>query len=108
MEQYCLKNNQKVWSFLEEAWAEYAEKNDFGNIYSQKKTILDISSNTPDYEEAQEEELPADCLCVWDEIEDCPWKAKRCKDKDNDDGSDDEDGCSRPWKRTRDGSQRLP
>ncbi len=43
-----------------------------------------------------------------DEIKDCPWKAKRGKDKDNDDGSDDEDGCSRPWKRASDGSQRLP
>jgi hypothetical protein len=104
----AFKNNQKVWSCLEEAWAKYAEENDFGNIYSQKRTIQDISSNTPDYEEAQEEELPVDCFCVRDEIEDCPWKAKRGKDKDNDNGTDDEDGCSRPWKRARDGSQHLP
>ncbi len=47
-------NNHGIWSNLEEAWAKYAEENDFGNIYSQKKTRLDISSNTPDYEEAQE------------------------------------------------------
>jgi hypothetical protein len=47
------------WSNLEEAWAKYAEENDFGNIYSRKKMRLDISSNTPNYEEAQEEELPA-------------------------------------------------
>ncbi len=44
----------------------------FGNIYSRKKTRLDISSDTPDYEEAQEEELPVDCFCVRDEINDCP------------------------------------
>jgi hypothetical protein len=42
-------NNHGIWSNLEEAWAEYAEENDFGNIYSQKKTRLDNSSNTPDY-----------------------------------------------------------
>ncbi len=53
-------NNHGIWSNLEEAWAEYTEKNDVGNIYSQKKTRLDISSDTPDYEKAQEEELPAD------------------------------------------------
>jgi hypothetical protein len=58
-------NNHGIWSNLEEAWAEYAEENDFGNIYSQKKRRLNISSNTSDYEDAQEEELPADCFCVW-------------------------------------------
>jgi hypothetical protein len=47
-------NNHGIWSNLEEAWAKYAEENDFQNIYSQKKTRLDISSNTPDNEEAQE------------------------------------------------------
>ncbi len=40
------------------------EENDFGDIYSQKKTRLDILSDTPDYEEAQEEELPAHHFCV--------------------------------------------
>ncbi len=81
----------------------------FGNIYSQKKTRLDIPSNTPDYEEAQEEELPADCFCARDEISNCPWKEnKRGKHENNDDGSDDEYGCSRPWKRARDGSHHLP
>ena len=44
-------NNHGIWSYLEEAWAKYAEENEFGNIYSQKKTRLNISSNTPDYEE---------------------------------------------------------
>ncbi len=68
-----------------------------------------ISSDTPDYEEAQEEELPVDCFCVWDEINDCPWKEnKRDKHEDYDNGSDDEYGCSRPWKRARDGSHCLP
>jgi hypothetical protein len=85
------------------------QRNNFGNIYSQKKTRLDISSNTPDHEEAQEEELPADCFCVWDEINDYPWKEnKRGEHENNDDGSDDEYGCSRPWKRARDGSHCLP
>ncbi len=102
-------NNHGIWSNLEEAWAEYAEENDFGNIYSRKKTRLDISSNTPDYEEAQEEELPADQFCVQDEINGCPWKEnKRGKYENYDDGSDDEYGCSRPWKRARDGSHCLP
>jgi hypothetical protein len=50
VEGYCFAINHGIWSNLEEAWAEYAKENDFGNIYSQKKTILDISSNTPDYE----------------------------------------------------------
>jgi hypothetical protein len=82
-------NNHGMWSNLEEAWAKYAEENDFGNIYSRKKTRLGISSNTPDYEEAQEEELPADHFCVQDEINDCPWKEnKRGKHEDDDDGSD--------------------
>ncbi len=43
-----------IWSNLEGAWAEFPEENNFGNMYSQKKTRQDISSNTPDYEEAQE------------------------------------------------------
>jgi hypothetical protein len=97
-------NNHGIWSNLEEAWGEYAEENDFGNIYSQKKTRLDISSNTPDYEEAQEEELPADSFYVQDEINDCPWKENKSgKHEDDDDGY----GCSRPWKRARDGSHCL-
>ncbi len=50
-----------------------------------------------------------DCFFVLDEINDCPWKeTKRGKHEDNDDGSDNEYGCSRPWKRARDGSHRLP
>ncbi len=44
-------------------------------------------------------------FCVRDEIDDCPWKAKR---GEYDDGSDDENGYGRPWKRARDGRQRLP
>jgi hypothetical protein len=54
VEGYCLQKNHGIWSNLEKALAKYAEENDFGNIYSQKKTRLDISSNTSDYEEAQE------------------------------------------------------
>ena len=82
-------NNHGIWSNLEEAWAKYAEENDFGNIYSRKKMRLDISSNTPDYEEAQEEELSANLFCVRDEINDCPWKEnKRGKHEDYGDGSD--------------------
>ncbi len=53
-------NNCSIWSDLEGAWSKYAEENNFGCMYSQKNTRQDISSNTPDYEEAQEEELPAD------------------------------------------------
>ncbi len=94
-------NKLRVWSNLEEAWAVYADENDFENVYSQKKTRLD----TPDYEETQGEDLPVDCFCVRDEIDDCPWKAIRGED---DDESDDENGCGRPWKRARDGSQHLP
>jgi hypothetical protein len=102
-------NNHGIWSNLEEAWAKYTEENDVGNIYSKKKTRLNISSDTPDYEEAQEEELPADCFCVWDEINNCPWKEnKRGEDEDNGDGCDGEYGCSGLWKRARDGSHHLP
>ena len=53
-------NNCGIWSDLEGAWAEYAEENNFGSMYSQKNTRQVISSNTPDYEEDQEEELPVD------------------------------------------------
>ena len=70
-------------------------------MYSQKKTRLD----TPDYEVIQGEDLPVDCFCVRDEIDNCLWKAIRGED---DDESDDENGCGRLWKRARDGSQRLP
>jgi hypothetical protein len=63
--------------------------------YSQKKTRLDISSNTPDYEEAQEEEITADSFCVWDEINYYQWKEnEKGKHKDNVNWSDDEYGCS--------------
>jgi hypothetical protein len=102
-------NNHGLWLNLEETWDKYAEVNDFGNIYSQKITRIDISSNASDYGEAQEEELPADCFCVQDEINDCPWKEnKKGEHEDNDNGSDDEYGCSRPWKRAMDGSHHLP
>jgi hypothetical protein len=53
-------NNCGIRSDLEGAWAEYAEENNFGSMYSQKNTRQVISSNTPDYEEDQEEELPVD------------------------------------------------
>ncbi len=72
-------------------------------MYSQKKTRLEL--DTPDYEVTLGDALPADLSCVQDEIDYCPWKAKRGED---DDGSDDENGCGRPWKRARNGSQRLP
>ena len=72
-------------------------------MYSQKKTRLEL--DTLDYEETQGEDLPADLFCVRDEIDYCPWKAKRGED---DNGSDDENGCGRPWKRARNGSQHLP
>ncbi len=45
---------------------------------------------------------------MWDEFNDCPWKEKSGEDEDNDDGSDNEYGCSRPWKRAKDGSHCLP
>jgi hypothetical protein len=72
-------------------------------VYSRKKTRLELY--TPDYEETQGEDLPADLFCVRDEIDYCPWKAKRGED---DDGSDDENEYGRLWKRARDGSQHLP
>ncbi len=71
-------NNCGIWSDLEGAWAEYAEENNFGNMYSQKNTRHDISSNTPDYDEAQEKELPADHFSVQDEMNDCQ-NGKRTK-----------------------------
>jgi hypothetical protein len=64
-------NNCGIWSDFEGAWATYAEENNFGNIYSQKNTRHDISSDTPDYEEAQEEEVRAERFCVRDEMNDC-------------------------------------
>ena len=30
----AFNNNLRVWSDLEKAWANYAEENDFGNVYS--------------------------------------------------------------------------
>jgi hypothetical protein len=30
----AFNNNLRVWSDLEKAWADYAEENDFGNVYS--------------------------------------------------------------------------
>jgi hypothetical protein len=99
--------NCGIWSNLEGAWAEYAEENNFGNMYSQKKTRQDISSDTLDYEEAQEEELPADCFCVQDEINNCPWTENKTGE-DDEDGSDYDDECSRPRKRAKDGNQHLP
>ncbi len=63
-----------------------------GNIYRQKNTRHDISSDTPDYEEAQEEELPANRFCVRDEMNDCPSKENKTH-KDNEDGSDYDNKC---------------
>ncbi len=77
-------NKCGIWSDLERAWAEYAEENYFENLYSKKKTRQDISSDTPDYTEAQEEELPAGHFCARDEMNNCPWK-------ENKTGKDDED-----------------
>jgi hypothetical protein len=37
-------------------------------MYSQKVSRQDITNDTPDYEGAQEEELPANCFCVQDEM----------------------------------------
>jgi hypothetical protein len=39
-------NNCGIWSEFEGAWAVYAEENNFGNMYSQKNTRHDISSDT--------------------------------------------------------------
>jgi hypothetical protein len=76
-------------------------------MYSQMNTRQDISSNTPDYEEAQEEELPADRFCVWDEMNNCPWKQNKTG-KDNEDGSDYDNACSGPRKRAKEGNHHLP
>jgi hypothetical protein len=76
-------------------------------MYSRKNTRHDISSNTTDYEEAQEEELPADHFCVWDEMNNCPWKENKTV-KGDEDGSDYDDECSGPWKRAKEGNHRLP
>jgi hypothetical protein len=54
----AFNNNLRVWSDLEKAWAVYAEENDFGNVYSRKKTRLEL--DTTDCEETQGEDLPAD------------------------------------------------
>ncbi len=67
----------KYGQTLRELGPRYAEENNFGNMYIRQKTRQDISSNTPDYEEAQEEELPTDCFCVRDEIDNCPWKENK-------------------------------
>ncbi len=72
-------------------------------MYSRKKTRLEL--DTTDCEETQGEDLPVDLFCVRDEIDDCPWKAKR---GEYDNGSDDENGCGRPWNRAKDGRQHLP
>ncbi len=93
-------NNCDIWSDLEGAWAEYAEENNFGNIYSQKNTRHDISSDTPDYEEAQEEELPADRFSVRDEMNNCLSKENKTH-KEDEDGSDYDNECSGPWKRAK-------
>jgi hypothetical protein len=100
-------NNCGIWSDLEGAWAEYAEENNFGNMYSQNNTRHDISSNTPDYEEAQEEELPDDHFCVRDEMNNCPWKENKTHE-DNEDGSDYDNECSGPRKRAKEGNHCLP
>jgi hypothetical protein len=77
-------------------------------MYSQKNTRQDISSSTPDYEEAQEEELPANHFCVQDEMNDCPWKENKTG-KDYEDGSDYDNECSSgPRKRAKEGNHRLP
>ncbi len=76
-------------------------------MYSWKNTRQDISSNTPDYEEAQEEELPAGCFCVQDEMNNCPWK-ENSTGKDNEDGSDYDNKCSGLRKRAKEGNHRLP
>ncbi len=98
----AFNNNLGVWSDLEKAWPDYAEENDFRNVYSRKKTRLEL--DTTDCEETQGGDLPVDLFCVRDEIDNCPWKAKR---GEYDNGSDDENGCGRPWKRARDGRQHL-
>jgi hypothetical protein len=76
-------------------------------MYSQKNTRQDISTNTPDYEEAQEEELSADLFCVWDEMNDCSWKENKTG-KDNEDWSDCDDECSGPQTRANEGNCHLP
>ena len=79
-------NQVGVWSNLEEAWDFYMLENNFGNVYSRKKTRLDTPAEY-DEETQQVEDLPEDRFGVLGEIEDCPRKAKRGKD---DDESDDE------------------
>jgi hypothetical protein len=60
---------------------------------SQKNTRHDISSDIPDYEEAQEEELPANNFCVRVEMNKCPWKENKTH-MDDENGSDYDDVCS--------------
>jgi hypothetical protein len=68
---------------------------------------IHISSNTPDKEEAQVEELPANRFCAWDEMNNCPWKENKTG-KDNEDGSDYDNECSGPQKRAKEGNHHLP
>jgi hypothetical protein len=44
-------------------------------VYSRTKIRLEL--DTTDCEETQWEDLPVDLFCVQDEIDDCPWKAKK-------------------------------
>ena len=97
-------NKVGVWSGLEEAWELYALENNFGNVYSRKKTRLDTPAEFGE-ETQQVEDLPEDWFCVLGEIEDCPWKANRRREEDE---SDDENGYGSPRKRARDGNHRLP
>ncbi len=76
-------------------------------MYSQKNTRQDISSNTPYYEEAQEEELPSDRFCVRDKMNNCPWKENKTG-KDDENESDYDNKCSGPQKRAKEGSHNLP
>ena len=96
------RNMVNAWSNLEKDWAEYAEENNFGNMYTRKVTSKDTSSDSPhdDNEgEGQDRGLPADRFDL--ENEDCPWKNRYNKNDDVSD-LDSEDSCtSRPQKRSR-------
>ena len=97
-------NTAGVWENLEEAWELYAEENNFGRVYSRKKTGMDTSAEY-DGETPEVEYLPGNRFCMMGEIEDCPWKAIK---GDDDEGSDDENGYGSPRKRAKEGNGRLP
>ena len=99
------RNMAGAWSGLEKDWAEYAEENNFENMYSRTVTDKDTSSDTPhddDEGEGQDMGLPADRFDF--KNEDCPWKKRDYKQEEDESdlrSSGSSESHTRPQKRAR-------